>query len=113
MLEDTTCPVYAMHERLKLDTLATRRVKAMVKLIYGLLHDQEPAYLYNKLMPVANGGKQTRACESGELVIPRAKSNYGSYAFLYRGPLQWNITKTDLKVAVNKLQLKTLIMTSW
>ncbi len=32
LLEDHRCPIYSLHERLQLDTLATRRAKSMVKL---------------------------------------------------------------------------------
>ena len=106
-------PIYQLHERLHLDTLATRRSKTMVKVTYSCLHDKEPHYLYDKLKPVNHGGRHTRACESGLLQVPRTKSNYGKMAFAFRGPVQWNITKMELKAAVNKAQLKALIKSSW
>ncbi len=34
-------------------------------------------------------------------------------AFSFRGPVQWNVANTELKAAVNKDQLKSLIKTSW
>ena len=102
-----------MHERLRLDTLSTRRSKTMVKVIYSCLHDKEPAYLYDKLKPVSHEGRQTRACDSGMLQVPRKQTNYGRMAFAFRGPVQWNITNVDLKAAMSKNQLKTLLKTSW
>ena len=113
LLEDYDCAVYSMHEKLNIDTLATRRAKSMVKLTYGILHDQTPSYLYDRLQPVAHVGRLMRATESGELNVPRVHSKYGAYAFSYRGPLQWNPTSIDLKAAVNKVQLINLIKTSW
>ena len=113
LLEDCKCPVYSMHEWLNIDILATRRSKSMVKLTYNILHDQTPSYLYDRLQPIAHVGRCTRAAESGELKVPRVHSKYGSYAFSYRGPLQWNFTSIDLKAAINKVQLNNLIKTSW
>ncbi len=106
-------PIYQLHERLHLDTLATRRSKTMVKVTYSYLQDKEPCYLHGKLVPVQYEGRHTRACESGMLQVPRTSSKYGKMAFAFRAPVQWNITNTELKAAVNKLQLKSLLKTSW
>ncbi len=106
-------PIYQLHEHLKLDTLATQRSKTMVKVTYSCLHDKEPGYLYDKLLPVRHEGRHTRACESGMLKVPWTSTNYGKMAFAFRGPVQWNITNTDLKAAVNKAQLKSLLKMSW
>ena len=105
--------IYVMHEILKLDTLATRRAKSMVKLTYSVLHDKVPCYLYGKLSPINHVSMRTRAKDAGELIVPRVRSNYDTYGYSYRGPLQWNMTKVNLKAAVNKIQLKNLIKTSW
>ncbi len=113
LLEDPRCPVYAMYERLNMDTLATGRAKSMVKLTCSVLHNKSPANLYDKLVPVSYGTIHIRATDSGELVIPRVHTKYGQYAFSFRAPLQWNLTSIDLKAAVNKVQLKNLIRTSW
>ncbi len=113
LLEEMTCAIYDMHERLNMDTLATRRAKAMVKMTYNVLHDKSPAYLYDMLVPVSHGNRHTRATESGELAVPRTKTKYGTYAYSFRGPLQWNLTDISLKAAVNKIQLNRLIKTSW
>ncbi len=113
LLADARCPIYELHEKLGLDTLATRRSKSMVKLVYACLYDQEPLYLCDQLRPVGHGHRVTRAVNKGVLEVPRVKNIYGSYMFSYRGPLQWNVTKTTLKAAVNKIQLKRLLQTSW
>ena len=47
------------------------------------------------------------------LQVSRTSTNYGKMAFAFRGPVQWNVTSTDLKAAVNKMQLKSLLRTSW
>ncbi len=106
-------PIYQLHEKLHLDTLATRRSKTMVKVVFSCLHDKEPNYLYDHLRPVNHGGRHTRACEAGMLQVPRTSTNYGRMAFSFRGPVQWNVTSNNLKAAVNKLQLKALLKTSW
>ncbi len=113
LLEQPDCPIYTLHERLKLDTLATRRSKSMVKVIFNCLHDKEPMYLYEQLVPVQHAGRQTRAMEAGLLQIPKMKTNLGQHAFCFRGPVQWNLTQPGLKAAVNKIQLKNLLQTSW
>ncbi len=85
----------------------------MVKLVYNCLHDKEPLYLYDQLRKVNHGHRVTRAVTANELVVPKTSSKYGQFGFSFRGPLQWNVTKVELKAAVNKLQLKTLLKTSW
>ena len=113
LLEDQYCPVYELHEKLNLDTLATRRCKSMVKIIYSCLYDKEPLYLCDQLEPVQHGNRVTRAATSGVLEVQRTNSKYGQYAFGFRAPVQWNLTKVELKCAVNKCQLKTLLKSSW
>ena len=113
LLADPKCPVYELHERLGLDTLATRRLKSMVKLTYGCIHDKGPLYLHEQLKPVAHSNRVTRAVSAGQLEVPRANGKYGTCAYSFRGPLQWNLTKPELKASVNKLQLKNLLQSSW
>ena len=113
LLADPRCLVYELHERLGLDTLATRWSKSMVKLVYGCLHDQEPSYLYDHLFTVNHGQRVTRAVAANVMAVPKTHSKYGQYAFGFRGPLQWNVTKPELKASVNKMQLKTLLKASW
>ena len=113
LLEDPKCPVYQLHEALKLDTLATRRSKAMVKLTYNCIHDKQPDYLCEQLKSLDYGGRHTRATDSGILSVPRTSTQYGRHAYSFRGPMQWNVTAAELKAAVNKEQLKRLLKTSW
>ena len=112
-LEEFDCPVYSLHERLKLDTLSTRRTKSMIKITYCCLHNQQPLYLLYQLKQVSHRGLQTRATEANVLQVPRIKSNYRKMAFGYRGPVQWNCTKVDFKAAVNIIQLKNLLKNNW
>ena len=113
LLADSRCPIYELHENLKIDTLATRRAKSMVKLLYGCLHDQQASYLFDQLIPVSHGERVTSAVSAGCLEVPKTDTKYGQYSFSFRGPLQWNLAKTELKAAVNKLQLKNLLRSSW
>ncbi len=113
LLAQPDTPVYQLHEKLHLDTLATRRSKTMVKTTYSCLHDKEPHYLYDKLKAVSHEGRRTRACDSGMLQVPRMKTNYGKMSYAFRGPVQWNVTNLDFKAAVNKKQLKSLLKSSW
>ena len=102
LLADAHCPVYELHEKLHLDTLATRRSKSMVKLVYGCLHDREPCYLIDQLVPVDHGDRVTRAVSAG-VVVPKVNGKYGQFSFSFCGLLQWNVTKVKLKVAINKI----------
>ncbi len=113
LLAEPRTPVYELHAKLEWDTLAMRATKSLVKILYGCLHEQLPTGLFDKLKPVDYGGRRTRATESGVLVVPRAKTNYGKCSFAHRGPLQWNNTRTCIKAAVNKVQLKTLLKNNW
>ncbi len=113
LMEEYDCPVYAMHERLRLDTLATRRSKAMVKLTYCCLHNQQPLYLLDQLKQVTHHGLPTRSADANVLVVPRTNSRYGQMAYGFRGPVQWNVTNVELKAAVNFVQLKNLLLNSW
>ena len=113
LVPEPTGPVYQLHEQLKLDTLATRRCKSMVRILYGIIHDGEPAYLFDCLKPVAHPTRVTRVSEAGHMQVPIIKGMYGSYSFSYRGPLQWNLTRNYLEAAVNKVHLKSLLKSSW
>ena len=113
LLAEPRTPIYELHAKLEWDTLATRATKSLVKIIYGCLHQKLPTGLYDKLNPVEHGGRITCATESGNLVVLRARTNYGKCSFAYRGPHQWNNTRTCIKAAVNKVQLKALLKSSW
>ena len=113
LCEQPDTPIYQLHESLHLDTVSTCWSKTMVKIIYTCLHDKEPVYLCEQLVPVQHAGRQTRAMESGMLQVPRMNTNLGQHAFCFRGPVQWNLTQPGLKAAVNKIQLKNLLQTSW
>ena len=113
LCEQPDMPIYQLHERLHLDTLATRRMKTMVQVTFSCLHAKEPMYLYGKLQPVEHEGRRMRATEAGMLHIPRVLSNYGKMAYSYRAPKAWNGLNPLLKAAANKCQLKSLIKSSW
>ena len=85
----------------------------MVKTTFNCLHDKEPAYLVEQLIPVMHEGRLTRASEAGMLTVPRVSGKYGQYSYSFRGPVQWKLTDPNLKAAVNKIQLKNLMKTSW
>ena len=113
LLEEFECPVYSLHERLKLDTLATRRAKSMIKITYCCIHNQQPLYLLDQLKHVSHMGLPTRSTESSALQIPRIRGRYGQMSYGYRGPMQWNVTCVEYKAAVNVVQLKNLLKNSW
>ena len=113
LLVDARCSVYDLHEQLGWDTLATRASKAYVRIIYTCIHHKSPNYLHKNLIPVVHHGRHTRATESGKLVVPRVNTEMGTRGFSYKATSQWNITKTELKAAVNVNQLKHLLKTSW
>ena len=113
LLADARMPTYELHERLKWDTLVTRASKSMVRIVFSCVHSKLPSYLYDQLIPVTHPGRVTRATEAGTLSIPKTRSNLGQHSFGYRGPTQWNVTKTEIKAATNVIQLKRLMKSSW
>ena len=109
LLADSSMSTYDLHENLNWDTLATRASKAMVRIVYGCLHNQAPVYLYDKLTTMVHHGRTTRATDAGHLRVPRTHRGFGQMAFGYRGPTQWNHTKPEIKAALNMNQLKRLL----
>ncbi len=113
LLEEADCPVYSLHERLKLDTLATRRSKTMIKITFCCIHNKQPLYLLDQLQQVTHLGLPTRRADANMLAVPRVRGNYGRMAYSFRGPVQWNLTSVKFKAAVNVIQLKNLLKNSW
>ena len=113
LLEEYDCPVYELHERLKLDTLATRRAKSMVRITVCCLHNQQPLDLLEQLKAVRHQGLPTRSMEANVFQIPRTTTRYGQMAYGFRGPMQWNVTNPEFKAAVNVIQLKNLLKNNW
>ncbi len=77
------------------------------------LHKEVPCNLYDKLKPVEHSGRVTRAAAASMLNVPHVKTNYRMHSFAYMAPSQWNMAKEAIKAAVNKVQLKTLLRSSW
>ena len=59
LVTEPTCPVYQLHEQLRLDTLATRRCKCMVRMLYRIIHDEEHSVLFDCLTPVVHPNRVT------------------------------------------------------
>ena len=113
LLADARCTVYDLHKQLGWDTLSTRSSKAFTRIIYCCIHNKEPAYLYECLVPTHHPGRVTRATEAGKLDVPRVRTNMGKLGFRYRAPTVWNTTKDEIKAAVNVNQLENILKTSW
>ncbi len=113
LLCDARCSTFELHGRLGWDTLSTRTAKALVRITFGCLHNEQPPYLFECLRTLHRPDRPTRATEANNLLVPRVKTNYGRNTFEYRASSQWNITKTEIKASVNINQLKRLLKSSW
>ncbi len=49
--QDIRCPVYELHQRAKVDTLATRREKWLLKLCFNWVHGDGPPAICNMMKP--------------------------------------------------------------
>ena len=100
-------PIYQLHERLHLDTLATRRLKTMVQVTFSCLHTGEPTYLNDNLQPVEHmkaGApvRQRRACFTYREYLQTTVKWLTPIVAHFRGTLRTRYskrqrTKTNLK----------------
>jgi len=69
-------------------------------LVYKCQHGMAPPYLsaYCKLTSSHGGQCHLRSAESGQLTVPRTRTNYGDRSFAVHGPVVWNSLPADLRL---------------
>ena len=110
---DIMCPVYELHHHVKLDTLATRAKKSLVKLCFKWVHGDGPQFLCQMMEPVLEPVQNTRQSAKQDSKIPRVKSVMGQRSIKYRVTKCWSNVKQDLKTCTKLDQLKRKLQTVW
>ena len=86
-------------------------------LVYKCRHGMAPSYLSTYCMPTSShdGRCHLRSAASGQLSVPRTKTNYGDRSFAVSGPTVWNslpaALRLDMSLSVFRRRLKTFLMT--
>ena len=68
-------------------------------LVYKCLHGMAPPYLTSYCTPVSaqTGRSNLRSATTGQLVVPRTRTVYGSRSFAVHGPVVWNSLPAELR----------------
>ena len=111
--QDIMCPVYQLHQFVKVDTLATRAEKSLVKLCFKWVHGDGPEMLCKMMELVPEPVRQTRQSTRQDPVIPRVKSSMGQKAIRFRASTCWTNVKQELKTCTKLDQLKRKLRTVW
>ena len=69
-------------------------------LVYKCRHGMAPPYLSAYCEPTSSRGGRChlRSAESGQLTVPRTRTNYGDRSFAVHGPVVWNSHPADLRL---------------
>jgi len=69
-------------------------------LVYKCLHGMAPPYLSTYCEPTSSHGgrRHLRSAESGQLTVPRTRTNYGDRSFAVYGPVVWNSLPAELRL---------------
>ena len=79
-------------------------------LVYKCLHGMAPPYLTSYCTPVSaqTGRSNLRSATTGQLVVPRTRTVYGSRSFAVHGPVVWNCLPAELRSPDMTLGVLTL-----
>ena len=111
--KDIMCPVYQMHHMVKLDTLATRAEKALVKLCFKCVHGDGPQALCHMMEPVLEPIRNTRQRAKQGPTILRARTAMGQKSIRFWATTCWSNTKQEFKSCTKLDQLKRKMRTVW
>ena len=69
-------------------------------LVYKYRHGMAPPYLSIYCEPTSSHGDRChlRSAESGQLTVPRTRTNYQDRSFAVHGPVVWNSLPADLRL---------------
>ena len=103
---DPRSSIYELHESCKMDTLAVRREKSLLKLCYKWVHGDELEKLCKIMLPPPDPPRQTRQTCNTTVQIPRVKSSMGEKTIMYRAPRCWGMVKKGFTSCTKYEQLK-------
>ena len=77
-----------------------QRIIKTAVLAYKCLRGMAPPYLSTYCEPTSSHGgrRHMRSAESGQLTVPRTKTNYGDRSFAVYGPVVWNSLPAELRL---------------
>ena len=88
-------------------------------LVYKCLHGMAPPYLTSYCTPVSarTGRSNLRSATTGQFVVPRTRTVYGSRSFAVHGPVVWNslpveLRSPDMTLGVFRKQLRHTCLTA-
>ena len=106
MKADYRSPIYELHERCNLDTLATHHKKSLLKLCSKWVHGDGPVELCNMMLPPDIPIKETRHSLSTSVAIPRVNTSMGKKSIKYRATKCWGSAKSEFTSCTKYDQLK-------
>ena len=106
-----TCPIYELHHRVQLDTLATRREKWLFKLCFKWVHGDGPPAICDIMKPDVCSSRVTRHTLENTPLVPRMRTSLGQKSIKYRATKCWANAKPELKSCTKMDQLKRKLRT--
>ena len=107
------CPIYELHHRAQIDTLATRREKWLLKLCFKWVHGDGPPVLCDLMKPELTGTRVTRQTMANTPLVPKFKTMMGTRSIKYRATKTWANAKMEFKSCTKLDQLKRKLRTVW
>ena len=91
---------YAILRQLHWLPVRQRIIFKTAVLVYKCLHGMAPPYLSTYCEPTSSHGgrRHLRSAESGQLIVPRTRTNYGDRSFAVYGPVVWNSLPTKFRL---------------
>ena len=96
--------------------LALRQMADISNRTTNNVHGMAPPYLASYCTPVTSqtGRSNLRSVATGQLIVPRTRTAYGSRSFAIHGPVVWNslpaeLRSPDISLDVFRKQLKTFL----
>ncbi len=107
------CPIYELHHRNQIDTLATRREKSLIKLCFKWVHGDGPTVFCDLMKPSIVSTRVTRQTMENVPYVPKVKTTMGEKCIKYRATKCWIEARTEFKSCTKLDQLKRKLRTVW
>ena len=107
------CPVYELHHRTQIDTLATRREKSLIKLCFKWVHGDGPPAFCDMMKPNIVRSRVTRSTMENTPYVPKVKTSMGEKSIKFCTTKCWIDAKMEFKTCTKFDQLKRKLRTVW